>query len=234
VRRRPIKRASRSDRAIDAVLNDRPVPSDRLEPEDVEALRVAIELRAAVAGDDQPNPAFVAGLRRRLAGEEPADRGIDRRTLLAGAAAVAAGVAGFGLDRALQSGGGNAPAPTGVAAPVAGRSTIDPVDGVWVPVAAEAQVSAGVTTRFATSTAVGFVTDAGETLSAVSGACTHQGCLLRLNQQAGRLDCPCHRTAFSTDGGLLFSQLQVAPAPLPKMHVRRNGGNIEVLIPPPA
>jgi cytochrome b6-f complex iron-sulfur subunit len=234
MRRRPIKRASRAGRAIDAVLNDRPVPSDRLEPEDVEALRAAIELRAAVAGDDQPDPAFVAGLRRRMAGEEPANRAIDRRTLLAGAAAVAAGVAGFGLDRALQSGGDNARTPTGVAAPVTGRNTIDPVEGVWVPVATEADVTAGVTTRFATSTAVGFVTDAGGSLSAVSGACTHQGCLLRLNQQAGRLDCPCHRTAFSTQGDLLFSRLQAAPAPLPKMHVRRNGGHIEVLIPPPA
>jgi cytochrome b6-f complex iron-sulfur subunit len=89
-----------------------------------------------------------------------------------------------------------------------------------------------MTKRFATATAVGFVSNDGGALAAVSGACTHQGCLLQLNQQAGRLDCPCHKTAFSTNGRLLFSQLSAAPAPLPGLQLRRTGDQIEVLLPP--
>jgi Rieske Fe-S protein len=226
VRRRAIKTPGRRgvDRAVEAVLAGEAIPTGHLaSQEDADALRAAIELRAAVVADDGPDPAFVAGLRRRLNGDEPSRRTIDRRTLLAGAGAVAAGAAGIALDRSLLSGHSSPPAV---------QETVDPVQGEWVPVAAAGELAAGATKRFATATLVGFVKDEGGALAAVSGACTHQGCLLQLNQPAGRLDCPCHRTAFSTDGHLLFSQLSPAPAPLPRLQVRRAGDQIEVLLPP--
>src|SRR5581483_8204971 len=109
---------------------------------------------------------------------------VSRRAWLAAAGAVAAGASG----------------------------EIEPVEGTWVPVAPASALADGGAQRFSTSTVVGFVSQEGNDLRAVSGACTHQGCLLRLNVDAGRLDCPCHRTAFALDGKTLFHQLAAAPA----------------------
>ena len=89
----------------------------------------------------------------------------------------------------------------------------------------------GRTVSFTTPNVVGFVTERAGDLVAVSGACSHQGCLLRLNEAAERLDCPCHRTAFSAEGRLLFHQLDTAPPPLNRLQVRRNGDAVEVLLP---
>ena len=97
--------------------------------------------------------------------------------------------------------------------------------------ATDTALTDGQVQRFATSTTVGFVVNRGGTISAVSGACTHQGCLLTLNQPVGRLDCPCHRTSFALDGSLLLYQLKRAPAPLPTISVRRRNGNVEALLP---
>jgi Rieske Fe-S protein len=90
----------------------------------------------------------------------------------------------------------------------------------------------GVLTRFDTPAAVGFVTNDAGTLRAVSGVCTHQGCLLQPNQAAGRLDCPCHAAAFSASGELLFAQLPTRPGPLPRLQVRQQNGLVQVLLPP--
>jgi cytochrome b6-f complex iron-sulfur subunit len=114
---------------------------------------------------------------------------------------------------------------------LAASGQIVPEDGQWVPVAAAAEVAGGQVKRFATASTVGFVTERAGTLSAVSGACTHQGCLLRLNQAAGRLDCPCHRTAFGVDGKLMFSQLDTLPAALPQIQVRSRDGQVEAFLP---
>ena len=78
----------------------------------------------------------------------------------------------------------------------------------------------------------GFVSEHDGNLHAVSGVCTHMGCLLRVNAEAGRLDCPCHGTAFDLDGTVVFSQLTPAPPSLVKIGVRRTGDRIEVLVPP--
>ena len=100
-----------------------------------------------------------------------------------------------------------------------------------MPVASADDMAGGQVKRFATASTVGFVTEHGGTLSAVSGACTHQGCLLQLNQTAGRLDCPCHRTAFGVDGKLMFSQLATRPAALPQIQVRSRDGQVEAFLP---
>jgi Rieske Fe-S protein len=214
---------------VDAVLDGEPIPSGRLEPDEVDALRVAIELRAARPGADLPDEDFVTGLRRQLAAASSAQHetrssGIPRRALLAGAAgAVAAGLAGAVAESSL----GSSPSPR-FAAPT---GEIVPDNGEWVPVAAAADVAGGKVQRFATATTVGFVTEQGGALSAVSGACTHQGCLLRLNEAAGRLDCPCHRAAFGFDGKLMFNELKSPPAPLPQIQVRSRDGQVEAFLP---
>jgi Rieske Fe-S protein len=216
------------DRMVEAVLAGQPLPSGRLEPDEVEALRAAIALRAGRPGADVPGEEFVTSLRRRIAaetvdaGEESASR-IGRRSLLIGAAgAVAAGVVGAVAERALTS-----PSPT----PAVAAGEVVPDNGQWVPVASVADVAGGQVARFTTASTVGFVSERNGTLSAVSGACTHQGCLLQLNQPAGRLDCPCHRTAFGVDGRLMFSQLETPPPTLPQIKVRGRNGQVEAFLP---
>ena len=126
------------------------------------------------------------------------------------------------VDRSLTSTSTGPPAATGA---------IEPDDGEWVSVATAGDVTGGQVKRFATASTVGFVSERDGTLSAVSGACTHQGCLLQFNETAGRLDCPCHRTAFGVDGQLMFSQLETSPAALPEIKVRSRDGQIEAFLP---
>jgi nitrite reductase/ring-hydroxylating ferredoxin subunit len=106
-----------------------------------------------------------------------------------------------------------------------------PAAGSWVPVASSSDLAAGASQRFATADAVGFVTAHEDRLVAVSGVCTHVGCLLRANAPAGRLDCRCHRTSFVPDGAILFSQLATHPAALPTYQVRERAGAVEVFVP---
>ena len=224
-----MKRRRRNlDHMIEALLAGKPLPPGRLDPDEVEALRAAIELRAARPGADLPDEEFMTGLRRRVASASSAEADaspsrIPRRAVLAGAAgAVAAGLVGAVAENALTSN----PRPR-----LAATGEIVPEDGQWVQVAAVSDVAGGQVKRFATASTVGFVTEHAGTLSAVSGACTHQGCLLKLNQAAGRLDCPCHRTAFGVDGKLMFSQLDTLPGALPQIQVRSRDGQVEAFLP---
>lgn len=216
------------DRMVEAVLAGKPLPTGRLDPEEVQTLRAAIELRAARAGAGVADEGFVTDLRNQLRADaaplpDASRARLPRRALLAGAAgAVAAGVVGAMIESSL----GSHPAKTATA-----TGELVPDTGQWVPVALAGDVAGGGVKRFATATTVGFVTEHEGTLLAVSGACTHMGCLLQLDQEAGRLDCPCHRTAFGVDGQLLFSQLDTPPAALPQIQVRTQNGQVEAYLP---
>jgi Rieske Fe-S protein len=204
------------------------------DPDDVDALRAAIELHAARPGADQPSEEFIADLRGRLdeavasadAAEaveaSPPRSGLTRRALVTGAGVAAAGAIGIAADRTLLE-----PRRDDT------QATVEPDDGTWVRVAARAEVPAAGAVRFETPTTVGFVSSDGTDLVAVSGACTHQGCLLQNDPDAGRLDCPCHRTAFSYGGTVIFSQLAPQPVPLPRLSVRTAGDGVEVFLPNP-
>lgn len=223
-------RKRKTDAMIEAVLGDRPLPSGRLDdPEDVAALRAAIELRAAQSGADRPDEAFVGDLRERLqsgASQRPRIGAVSRRGFLAGAAAaVAAGAAGVVLDRTVLGSGSSTAAGH--------QAALAPDHGQWVAVTAEADLAGGTAKSFATGSVVGFVSQNAGNPVAVSGICTHLGCLLRLNAAAGRLDCPCHATAFSYDGAVVSYELATKPAPLPRIQARRMSGRIEVFVPPP-
>ena len=210
----------------EAVVDNEPIPAGPVDDEEAEALRAAIELRSAGPAADLPRPEFVEELRRRL-GELESDgppARVGRRAFLTaagvGAGAVAAGVAGVVADRTLLQ-PAHEPAASG---------TLEPASGVWVRVAG-ADEATGRTVSFTTPHLVGFVTERAGDLIAVSGACSHQGCLLKLNETEKRFDCPCHRTSFSSDGRVLFHQLPAAPPSLARLQVRRNGDAIEVLLP---
>jgi hypothetical protein len=66
---------------IDALAAGRRPAPYRAEPEDVEVLRAAIDLRAARPGDAAPDDAFVAGLYESLAEESSASVASNVRTL---------------------------------------------------------------------------------------------------------------------------------------------------------
>ena len=221
---------------VDALLGNR--RPRRFEPraDDADAMRAAIELRAAQPGATLPSPEFVSDLHRRLAdefgaaraeGTEPITPPISRRRVLGGiTAAAAAAAVGVVVDRELLNPGGDG-------GTTATAKSLEPDHGTWQRVAATADIPPGEVTPFATATTVGFVVNDGGNLRGLSGVCTHQGCLLKHNQADGRLDCPCHRAAFTLDGDVLYQQFPGTLAPLPAVDVRDHNGNVEVYVPPP-
>jgi nitrite reductase/ring-hydroxylating ferredoxin subunit len=230
---------------IEALLHDRKPRPFKTDPEDVQAIRAAVELRAAEPAAAEPTDAFVRGLQDRLRDrlgapsalpaegaevertvEKPGSgaRTLSRRRLLEGAgiaasAAVIGGIADHLIEgRPVQEGSQQPMAPDG---------------GQWVTVASTDRVDANPITPFLKDDVPGFVVNQDGTLRALSGVCTHQGCVLRANQGSARLDCPCHRAAFSLDGTVLFHEFADPLKPLPTLMVRRDGSDVQVLLPPP-
>jgi cytochrome b6-f complex iron-sulfur subunit len=226
------RRRPSTDRVIDALVKGDGLPQEPLDnPDDAEALRAAIALRGARPGADLPRESFLSDLREQLRDVERPSTGskpgrVSRRNLLAGAgvaaASVAAGVAGAVIDReALRPGSSHH-----------GQVAVQPEQGHWLAVATESELAGGGAKGFVSPGVRGFVSEgAGGELIAVSGVCTHLGCLLQANGEAGRLDCPCHRTAFGLKGEVLFSQLASRPDPLPRLQARRRDGAVEVFVP---
>ena len=201
--------------------------------DEAEVMRAAIELNTAEPGATIPRSDFVSDLHRRLADQmaeadapvELAAARLSRRRVIGGigaaaATAAAAAVAGAVVDREVIN---PSPSPS---VPVA--QELVPDEGAWRPVLDAANLGDGQVARFSTDSNVGFVVNENGKLSAVSGVCTHQGCLLRLNEAAARLDCPCHRASFSLHGDVLHQQFKQPLAPLPNIQVRESNGQIEV------
>jgi nitrite reductase/ring-hydroxylating ferredoxin subunit len=183
-------------------------------------MRTAVRLTSLNPGADLPDPAFVGRLGRRLRLElagEVDDPRVSRRSLLAAAgttaaAAVVGGIAGVAGDRL-------------IAGTAADRELV-PAGAAWQPVIAASAVAAGQAVRFSTSSVDGFVVNRGGRFEAVSGICTHLGC--RLQSAAGHLACPCHRTAFSMEGAVMWHVLPQAPPALPTLRTRVRDGQVEV------
>ena len=96
-------------------------------------------------------------------------------------------------------------------------------------VALLADVPDGAARSFDTGSVRGFLVNRGGEIAALSGVCTHLGCLLQLNAAARRLDCPCHSAAFGLDGNVLFKHMPDALPALPRLESRVRDGQIEVL-----
>ena len=196
-------------------------------------MRAAIELNNAEPGAALPRAEFVSDLHRRLADQlDETDGTVDltaarlsRRRVLGGigaaaGAAAAAAVAGGVVDRELLNSGSSPTVPK--------AQELVPDEGAWQPVLDAAELGDGQVARFSTASTIGFVVNDNGNLSAISGVCTHQGCLLRHNEAAGRLDCPCHRASFSMQGDVLRQQFRQPLPPLPHIQVRDNNGQIEI------
>jgi Rieske Fe-S protein len=212
------------------MLANRPLPQAKLDdPDDVQAISTAIILRVARPGAGHVDEAFVAKLRRLLATEcadAPAAPKVPRRTLLVAASVAAAGLTATVAGRTVL-GPGHQISPRGQ------RADLVPDGGLWTPVIAESEVTAGSVHPFTSPSAVGFLVEHRGAVSAVSGICTHRGCLLQLDRATRRLSCPCHRAVFSLDGTLISSEIRPAPDPLPRMPTRRRDGQIELLLADP-
>lgn len=196
---------------------------------------MAARLRAQAPGADEPDPAFVAGLRKRLLDPVDAPQPIsldDRRTQprsgfsrrailtrgLGAAAAAAAGVAvGVSVDRVV-----NAPQPWPALVPQG--------QGAWLPVASADALAVGQVTRFTANSVVGFIRRTPNGFTALSGSCTHMGCFLDWNDGARTYDCPCHGGRFTEEGASAPSST-VAYRPLPKLQTRVYQGQVWVYVP---
>ena len=211
--------------------NRRPRRPRRLAPGEARVYQTAALFRAAQPGAANPDPAFAARLRARLdqevrgAGRTRPMRAVSRRNLLAGGlsvAAAAAGVAvGIGVDRMEQSSGNPPPTPW----------HIDLVpNGTWLAVAPVDAIPVGGVKRFATDTLVGFVRHTSQGFSALSGACTHMGCLVNWNSAARTFDCPCHGGRF-LETGQAAPTSPVAYRPLPTIHTKVEDNQVYVFVP---
>jgi nitrite reductase/ring-hydroxylating ferredoxin subunit len=217
--------------------NRRPKPFTP-DADDIDAMGAAIELNRAQPGAALPRAEFVSDLHRRLADQlEENDATVDldaarlsRRRLLGGigaaaATAAAAAVVGGVVDREVLDSGSSPSVPA--------AQELVPDEGAWQPVIAAANLGDGQVARFSTASTIGFVVNDNGNLSAISGVCTHQGCLLRHNEAQGRLDCPCHRASFSLQGDVLRQQFPQPLPPLPHIQVRETNGQIEINDPRP-
>jgi cytochrome b6-f complex iron-sulfur subunit len=216
--------ADRLARVVDRLLHERRPPRFPAEPDEAAALYAAAALKAARPGADLPSRDFVADLEKKLAAEVARGDGLmtriprlSRRTLLqlSGASAAAA-VAGVLVDRSLT------------AQEVRPPNRLVPATGRWVPVVSLASLPYGKAMRFSTDAVEGFVVNNGGTVLAMSAVCTHMGCILRFNQPAQRLDCPCHGASFDLNGSPLKGGYLDS---LPRLATRLRGGSVEVELP---
>jgi cytochrome b6-f complex iron-sulfur subunit len=216
---------------VEALVRNRRPEAFRADADDRDAMRAAIELRSARVEEMTPSSQFIDELhdqlRRQLEDDRPDEmpRVWRRRWVLEGAVAASAAGVAVAIDRTVFA---SSSAPS-----VSAQRQLAPDTGTWHVVAERAALTGGAVTRFTTAGAVGFVADDNGVLAAVSGVCSHQGCLLRFNESARRLDCPCHRAAFSLSGEVLFSELPTPPPPLPRLALRDDGGHVQVYVPPP-
>jgi nitrite reductase/ring-hydroxylating ferredoxin subunit len=203
------------------------------DPDEIDVMRAAIELNNAQPGAALPRAEFVGDLHRRLAEQlDESDEAVNlaaarlsRRRVIGGigaaaAAAAAAAVGGAVVDRELLNPGSSPSVPA--------AQELVPDEGQWQPVLAATNLGNGQVARFTTVSNVGFVVNDNGKLSAISGVCTHQGCLLRHNEAAASLDCPCHRASFSLEGDVIHQQFRQPLPPLPHIQVRENNGQIEI------
>jgi Rieske Fe-S protein len=234
----------------------RPRLPGQLSDDEIRAYQMAALFRAAAPRADAPDPVFVSRLLDELAQLQPAPaapdkgpqtpslqtsatrpaevprkrrtvsrRGIIARGLGAVAAAAVAGVAGgMAVEHRLTQTSGSPPAQVDL---------VPPGGGVWVAVAKADAIPVGGVLRFTSDYIVGFVRHTETGFSALSGVCTHMGCMLLWNPTPRTFDCPCHGGRFSEDGTSAPSS-SWPYKPLPSLLTRVEDGQVQVYVVPPA
>jgi cytochrome b6-f complex iron-sulfur subunit len=219
--------ADRVARFVDDLLHGRRPHRFEATQEEAEAMAAAASLSAARVGADVPDKAALDRIHQHIAEALDESAAVDRRLsrrawLRTAGAAAAAVVIGVGLDEVVrseqQSGGAGSTA------------TLLPDNGTWRPVAAVTQIPAGHAMLVSTASLDAVIVNDGGTISAVSGVCTHLGCKVQTDDANRKLNCPCHQTAFSWSGKVLYYRLKAAPANLPQIPSRVNNGQVELYI----
>jgi len=226
---------SRVGRFVEKVLRQRRIRRARIDPGSDAELRTAILLRSARLGAGSVREEFVTSLHQRLGAELAADPAppvpVTRRrrfVQLTATAAASIGI-GAGLDHVLTSAA--SPAATPPADNQTGGPPLSPDHGAWLAVATSSELREGGVLRFDLGAVSGFLRRTNGQVAAVSGSCTHLGCQLNLDAQAGQLDCPCHGASFSVTGAVLRHRLPIKLGPLPVIAVREADGKVEVFVP---
>jgi Rieske Fe-S protein len=231
----------------------RPPDPGALTEEDARAYQMAALFRAAAPGADEPDSRFVSSLLDRIARasasmqptqvpqselppaaplvvperptQSPRRSGVSRRSLLGvglGAAAAVAGLAaGVGLDHARQ--------PEAPPQPTADVPLVTGGKGQWVAVASAAAIPVGGVRRFSTDSIVGYLRHTPSGFLALSGICTHMGCLLSWNASARTFDCPCHGGRF-TETGTSAPGSPVTYRPLPALQTKVENDQVWVYV----
>jgi cytochrome b6-f complex iron-sulfur subunit len=71
------------------------------------------------------------------------------------------------------------------------------------------------------------IANTGNNFFAVSSVCTHEGCTVGYNHSAGKIQCPCHFSEFSTNGSVLMGP---ALSPLESYSVSRSGNVLTITL----
>jgi nitrite reductase/ring-hydroxylating ferredoxin subunit len=139
---------------------------------------------------------------------------------MSGLGALAAGVlGGVGLDSALSR----------QATPQYDEALVGP-NGHWAHAADTSELPEGSVRPFAAGAVTGFLVHRGGKIFALSGVCTHMGCLLWYSKPDDGFVCPCHGAEFSVEGSLRSypKHTNVKLPPLPWIDVRVRDDAIEV------
>lgn len=233
---RLIQDAQRLDSYVERLRSEQaPTPPELRSDEDAAVYQLAARLHATGSDAAEPSDDFFARMRRQLQ-QHPDDspahvtdaprprQNVSRRGLLAGlGVAAAAGItAGVALDRIAQE-------QTPAQADTPWKVPLVPQGG-WLAVASVASFPVGAVQRFATDQLVGYIRRTNTSFVALSGACTHMGCLLSWNATARTFDCPCHGGRFTEDGASAPSS-PIRYRPLPTIKTKVEDGQVWVYVP---
>lgn len=203
----------RFSKALDDLVADRSPRAEAagLDEDEQRMLRMAQLLRGSVG--KPPDPSFASDLRSQLL--RPRKRLSRRNLVVSGIGALAAGVVGaLGLRKATQH-----------------QETNTPSHGKWFVVGAVTELAPGSVRPFTAGAVQGVLINHRGQYRAMSRICTHMHCVLKFEQAAEALSCPCHGAEFDLNGKNLFGPGGYSGElpPLPALQVRVRGESVEVL-----
>jgi len=158
-------------------------------------------------------------------------RFFSRRGLITGGAIAAASlVIGIGAERVVeQTTAQHNQAGTSLP-PNSQLKITNTMPTTWHFVTTLAELGQGAI-RFTSDTIVGYVLRDGESVVALSAACTHMGCIVRWQDSDRRFHCPCHSALFAENGVQVNARYRYELPPLPQLYTKVEDGKVYVEVP---